>query len=210
MNREKLKRLRKAAGTLEEISDAIGISVSQLSRAESGDRELRVSELVALANRLSVAPAVFLSDACAKIIGRIGAGAEVMSDVDQSDIFEIETTIPIANDMIGFEVTGNSMYPRYDDGDILLCSRHGVALDALPSGTEAAVHLDDGRRFVKKVRRDNGGWTLESHNAEPIVGTKIIWASKIAHVVRRAEVRRLDRLAQRSDAIIKKKGSRRK
>ena len=47
--------MREQAGiTLEQLSDDVGVSVSQLSRFESGDREPRVDELLRIAARLRV------------------------------------------------------------------------------------------------------------------------------------------------------------
>lgn len=208
MNRDKLKRIRESQNlTLEALAEDVGISTSQLSRFESGDREPRVGEIELIAKRLNVLPAIFLEGGTysVNVVGRIGAGAEIFPMVDQSDIYEIETHVPIAADMVGFEVDGSSMYPRYDAGDVLICKKDGVAVESLHQGAEAAVELRDGRRFVKRVRRENGVWTLESHNAEPIRNVEVVWASKISHVIRADEVRRIERIVQRSVDALKKK-----
>jgi DNA-binding Xre family transcriptional regulator len=46
--------------TLEQLSEDVNISVSQLSRFESGDRRPRVDELERIAERLGVDPWIFL------------------------------------------------------------------------------------------------------------------------------------------------------
>lgn len=196
MDREKLKRIREPKVTLEQLSEDVGISTSQLSRFESGEREPRVGEIEKIAKALGVVPAIFLegSVVTVSVVGRIGAGAEIQATLDQSDIYEVETPVPIEAGMVGFEVEGNSMYPRYDAGDILICSRDGVAVESLPQGIEVAVSLADGRRYIKRLRREDGSWTLESHNSEPIRNAKVVWASKVAHVIRASEVRRIERV----------------
>jgi phage repressor protein C with HTH and peptisase S24 domain len=207
MDREKLKRIREPRRTLEQLSEDVGISTSQLSRFESGDREPRVGEIEKIAKALGVVPAIFLegSVVTVNVVGRVGAGAEIHAAIDQSDIFEVETPVPIEDGMVGFEVEGNSMYPRYDAGDILICSRDGVAVESLPQGAEVAVSLEDGRRFIKRLRREDGSWTLESHNSEPIRNAKVIWASKVAHVIRVSEVRRIERVDRLVETFVRKR-----
>lgn len=53
--RPELKILREAKQlTLEQVAEALGLSTSQISRFESGDREPRISEAVALSKILDV------------------------------------------------------------------------------------------------------------------------------------------------------------
>jgi phage repressor protein C with HTH and peptisase S24 domain len=129
------------------------------------------------------------------VMGRIGAGAEIIPEAEQVDLdglYEIESSIPLADGMIGFEVVGDSMWPRYADGDVLIVSKDGTPIEAIVDGDEAAVRTTDGRRFVKQLRRENGLWTLESHNAPPIRGVKLEWVAEVAQVVRRRQWRRLN------------------
>lgn len=124
------------------------------------------------------------------IIGRIGAGAEILPEFEQvpSDgLYEIESMIPLPEGMIGLEVSGDSMWPRYDNGDIIVCGAKGVAPTALPDGVEAAVQTDDGRRYLKMVRRENGLFILESHNAPPIRNVELVWASEVVNVIRKRQ-----------------------
>lgn len=54
MSREALKAIRQPLMSLEKLSEATGISVSQLSRFESGEREPRLSEAARISTALSV------------------------------------------------------------------------------------------------------------------------------------------------------------
>lgn len=135
-----------------------------------------------------------------KVAGRVGAGAEIRPEFEQigpDGLFEIEVDFPVLSDAIAFEVEGDSMWPRYDPGDIVICGEEGTDISQV-IGWEAAVRTRDGRRFLKRIRRGSkpGLFNLESHNASPIEDVEIAWVAQIDHVVRAAKWRRLDRGAQ--------------
>lgn len=195
----KLKAARDAVGlTQEQLAEDVGLSVSQISRFESGEREPRVGEITAIAERLRVRPSIFIEEVVVSVVGRIGAGAEVVAAEDQSEIYQIESPVSLSPGMVGFEVEGDSMWPRYENGDILICRADGTSVENLAQDAEAAVELTDGRRFIKRVRRENGTWTLNSHNAKPIEDVKIVWASRVAHVIRADEVHRVERIVEKA------------
>jgi hypothetical protein len=128
------------------------------------------------------------------VVGRIGAGAEISPEFEQSPpdgLYEIEVPFPIADDAIAFEVEGDSMWPRYDRGDVIICRREGTLADNV-IGWEAAVRTADGKRYLKRVQRAaNGTFDLESHNAPPIRGVRIEWAAEVQGVVRTGQWRRM-------------------
>lgn len=118
-----------------------------------------------------------------RIVGRIGAGAEILPEFEQippEGLYEIDVALPLSPDTIAFVVEGDSMWPRYNAGDVVVCSdaEHDPATI---TGREAAVRTGDGKRFLKTIRRGAGPDTfdLESHNAPPIRGVAIAWASPI-------------------------------
>lgn len=107
--------------------------------------------------------------------GLIGAGPEVELSDDLND--PIEMPPPSA---IGVTVRGNSMYPRYMDGEKLLyLPEQRAASDLI--GQECAVKIRDGGVMVKIIRRGSRKnlFTLESWNAPPIEDVRIEWASPI-------------------------------
>ena len=176
------------ASTLARKPDAI----RNMRRAvKTGDRVgVSTDTIGALAPILDVSPAWLLTGQdqpertfSAPVMGLIGAGAEINVGVEQvppEGFYDISTVVPLPADVIAFEVTGESMYPRYDPGDVVICHEKGQPIAELPDGIYAAVLLEDGRRFLKKIRREPAGtYTLESHNAPPIFGVHITWAADI-------------------------------
>ena len=129
-----------------------------------------------------------------QVVGRIGAGAEILPEFEQippEGLYEIEVPFPISNDAIAFQVEGDSMWPRYDPGDVIICWRQGTNVDEVV-GWEAAVRTTDGKRYLKRIQRggSSGNFDLESHNAAPIRGVRIEFAAEIKGVVRTGQWRR--------------------
>lgn len=131
----------------------------------------------------------------APVVGLIGAGAEIHPEAEQvppEGLYEIEVPFPIPDGTIAFEVEGESMWPRYDPRDVVICLRDGSPIEEV-LGFEAAVRTKDGRRYLKRVLRGRRGlYDLESHNAQPIRGVKLEWVSGILGVVRSGQWRKLN------------------
>jgi phage repressor protein C with HTH and peptisase S24 domain len=123
-----------------------------------------------------------------RVVGRIGAGAEIRLESDDfspESSYEIEVPFPVSADAIAFKVEGDGMWPRYDPGDVIICWRQGTNAEDL-IGWEAAVKTAEGKRYLKRIQRGaaNGTFDLESHNAAPIRSVRIEWAAEIKGVVR--------------------------
>jgi hypothetical protein len=129
------------------------------------------------------------------VVGRIGAGAEIQPEFEQispKSLYEIEVPFPISTDAIAFQVEGDSMWPRYDPGDVIICWRQRANAEEV-IGWEAAVRTADGKCYLKRIRRGaaSGTFDLESHNAAPIRGVRIEWAAEIKGVVRSGQWHRI-------------------
>jgi hypothetical protein len=123
-----------------------------------------------------------------RVVGRIGAGAEIQPEFEQispESWYEIEVPFPVSTDAVAFQVEGDSMWPRYDPGDVIICWRQGTNVEEV-IGWEAAVRTADGKRYLKRIQRGaaSGTFDLESHNAAPMRGVRIEWAAEIKGVVR--------------------------
>jgi hypothetical protein len=128
---------------------------------------------------------------------RRGDHAE-QEQVPPEGLAEVEVPFPVPDDAIAFEVQGESMWPRYDPGDIILCrNRERDPADLI--GSEAAVRTTAGHRYLKRLRRGarKGIFDLESFNAELIRGVRIAWASEVHSVVRAGQWRTLNDAGKR-------------
>lgn len=201
----RLKQARIDAGydTASDAARAFGWTVSSYLGYENGDRQpgKDTARKIAEAYRISLDWLLTGRGTAGRkstltIMGRIGAGAEIDAGVEQvpeEGLYDIEATIPLPDGAIGFEVVGESMWPRYDPGDVIVCLRDGVPLQELLDGDEAAVRLDDGRRFLKRVLKtpQRGVFNLESHNAAPIRGVVLDWAADVLATIRASKWRRI-------------------
>lgn len=198
----RIRELREQQGlTIEDMAERTAISVSYLSRLESGARNLSVKNIERIAAALSVDRAQILAksgapaNAVIAVMGRIGAGAEILPEEEQvppEGLYEIETMFPLPEDAIAFEVSGESMWPRYDDGDVIVCWRQGINAEEI-LGWEAAVRTSTGHRYLKRVLRgaEHGTFDLESHNAAPIRGVRIEWVAAVQSVIRSGQWQKL-------------------
>ncbi|MCI0467049.1 MAG: S24 family peptidase [Beijerinckiaceae bacterium] len=178
-------------------------AIRNLKRAVTNHdrRGITTETLMALAPVLKTTAAWLLEGAgehspgnLVRVAGRIGAGAEILPEFEQippEGLYEIEVPFPIPPDAIAFQVEGDSMWPRYDPGDVIVCWRQGNNVEEV-LGWEAAVRTLDGKRYLKRIQRGaaSGTFDLESHNAVPIRGVRIAWAAEIKGVVRSGQWRR--------------------
>jgi phage repressor protein C with HTH and peptisase S24 domain len=132
------------------------------------------------------------------VLGGISAGGTFDSSAEQiahgEPLYEIELPFAVGPDAIAFEIKGDSMWPRYDAGDVIVCFRRSIDPETM-LGFEAAVGTPDGTRYLKRLIKgsERGLYTLESHNAAPIRDVQLEWVSDVGAVVRANQVQRITR-----------------
>lgn len=118
-----------------------------------------------------------------RVMGYVGAGAEVEPEFEQvppDGLDQIHVPFPLPDDMIAFQVRGDSMLPVFKDGTVIVVYREQKKPLSAFYGEEAAVRTSDGRRFVKTIMRGADGLvTLLSHNAGPIADVRLEWIGEI-------------------------------
>lgn len=200
---DRLRKAREKAGFSSARAAALrfGWTPSTYASHENGQTPVPAREAPKYARAFRVSPGWILTgegeaqtNNVARVMGLIGAGAEINPEEEQippDGLSEIEVPFPVPEGAIAFEVTGDSMYPRYDPGDVILClARERDPADLV--GREVAVKAR-GRRYLKHLRSGSrrGIFDLESFNAPPIRGVRVEWASEVHSVVRAGQWRRI-------------------
>ncbi|WWT39878.1 LexA-like protein [Microcystis phage Mwe-JY08] len=197
---ERLQKARRRAGYEDATAAARarGWNENTYRSHENGARGLKPDVARQYAKAFKVSPGWLLTgdgpvdrQNIVSVVGRIGAGAEITPDEEQvppEGLFEIEAPFPVPDDALAFEVVGDSMWPRYDPGDVIVCFRHQSPIDNV-LGMEAAVKTAEGGRYLKRVLRGSAPKTfdLESHNAPPMRGVRLEWVSSVQAVIRRGQ-----------------------
>lgn len=185
---ERLQAARRAAGfvTAAEAALALGVPAPTYSAHENGTHGIsRKAEMYARffkvdLNWLLTGKGDMRGRRSAYTIplrGIVSAGLSALPIDDQPAIDEI--TLPEPGRISALLVKGDSMYPRYLDGEYLLYDPTPQSPQRLVNSF-AVVQTFDGRVMVKQIRpsRKHDHWRLWSHNA-PEEDTQLIAAHKI-------------------------------
>jgi phage repressor protein C with HTH and peptisase S24 domain len=202
---DRLRKVREKAGYKSARAAAIrfGWTVSTYASHENGQTPVPQEAAKTYAKAFKSSPAWILTGEghegaqnVVKIMGLIGAGGVISPEYEQvpeEGLSEIEAPFPLPDDAIAFQVEGNSMWPRYDPGDVVICrNREADPLSLV--GIEVAVRTTKGLRYLKRILRGKSRelFDLESYNAEPIRGVRIAWVSEVNAVIRAGQWQKLD------------------
>jgi repressor LexA len=159
-----------------------------VSEILSGIRLIKASEIPLIVDYLELNSV--------PIMGRVGAGAVIEPEHEQvppEGLGEIELPFPIAEETVAFEVSGDSMLPKYENGDIIVVYREQRHPISSFYGEEAAVRLKTGERYLKTIERGKSASVvnLTSFNAKPIMGVKLEWIGEICVTLPRGQIERL-------------------
>jgi repressor LexA len=180
-----LERTGKSKGGL---AKAMGVRAGAVSEILSGIRLIKASEIAPIMEYLELNSV--------PIMGRVGAGAVIEPDTEQvppEGIGDIELPFPIAEETIAFEVSGDSMLPKYENGDVIVVYREQRHPLSSFYGEEAAVRLKTGERYLKTIERGKSAnqVNLTSFNAKAINGVKLDWIGEICVTLPKAQIARM-------------------
>jgi DNA-binding XRE family transcriptional regulator len=193
---QRLRILRRERGwTQAQMAAFLGVRQTAYANHENGTRSLRdVSD--AYARRLQVNRDWLCygrgprrgSPSQIAVMGMVGAGAVVAAPTDEGYVDPIEfVDLPAVEDVCAYVVAGDSQYPRFMAGDIIVAARAPANPERLLNRT-AVVETDDGEKMVKKIMRGRrvGLFRLWSHNAPDMPDVLLRAAFPILYVILRS------------------------
>lgn len=150
-------------------------------------QDIKASTLVKLAEFFCVTVDEIVGREPVPLLGKIGAGGSVLFEEEPEP--QTVPRPPLAEGpLMALEVVGDSMMPKYEDGDIIYVKRdhEGVLPEYL--GQYCAIHLSDGGTFLKVLSpgSEAGRFTLRSLNAADMVDVEVEWASPVLFVMPRS------------------------
>jgi repressor LexA len=180
--------LTKPGKTKGGLALAMGVRPGAVSEILAEIRQIKATEIQPIIEYLELNSV--------PIMGRVGAGAVIEPEYEQvppDGLGEIELPFPISEETIGFEVAGDSMLPKYENGDVIVVYREQRHPPSSFYGEEAAVRLKTGERYLKTIERGKSPSVvnLTSFNAKPINSVKLEWIGEICVTLPRGQIERL-------------------
>lgn len=151
-------------GTLRRIAEALELPIDQLTGA------------------IAMVP----------VLGKIGAGGAILFSIDPDDELHAAPDIrqvprpPLATGrLMALEVSGSSMLPKYEDGDIIYVRRDHDGVLPQYIGRYCAVRTSDGGTWLKLLSAGSRTkrYTLRSLNAPDMENVEVEWASPVIFVM---------------------------
>ena len=176
-----IRKYRKMKGmTLQELGDKVGMTRSAISKYELDRIPIKNNVLEKIAQALNVSPLTLMGwdteeDALGTDtvevdnLGAVAGGIPVDAIEDRCNKFSITEALARTGQFATFEIKGNSMSPKINDGDTVLVKYQPM----VDSGDVAILYMHDYQVTCKKVFfLDDGKVKIQAYNEE-VYGTKV-------------------------------------
>jgi hypothetical protein len=190
-----LEGLKKPGKTRSGLAAAIGKAPSAVTDMLAGKRQLKASEILAVAGYLEVAaPPVF---GTTRVVGQAGATPDgaVHYASGQGDFGEATMPPGGTKDTVAVEIVGDSMRGVAPDGWLVYYDEVRDPPTSDMIGELCVVGLADERVLIKYLHngRGPGLFDLESMSAPIMRDVPVMWAALVTALVPRRTARRLIR-----------------
>ena len=178
------KRLSKALANVnkipQELANESGVSKSSISQYLNGSHKpsnissgkmakvLGVDPLwlmgfdVPMKKEITLEPVSIGKTIRIPVYGRIPAGVPREAIEDIEDYIDVDADLAAKNDLLALKVVGNSMYPKYIDGDYVLIREQPDC----ENGQDCAVRVNGNDVTLKRVIKERDGIMLQPINPE--------------------------------------------
>ncbi|WP_159975828.1 MULTISPECIES: XRE family transcriptional regulator [unclassified Novosphingobium] len=176
----RLAHIRKKAGySQQKLGELLNSGRSTVTKLERGEIPMSDRWLDRLTQILNCSPSDILGEQV-PVVGRIGAGGTVVfDDLGFDEMVPRPPETP--GELIGLEVHGESMLPKFDPGDIIYISRDHDGVEPQDIGAICACRLTTGETYLKQLLKGSGHglFTLRSYNAADMEDCELVWATPI-------------------------------
>lgn len=186
--RESVKRQMERVGIKSKpLAKVAGLGETAIRDLFDEDRKsVRVDTLVKLAEYFETTVDELSGREPVFVLGNIGAGGEILF-LEDSEPESVPRPAFTPGVLMALRVCGDSMLPKYDDGDIVYVRRDHEGV--LPEYIDdyCAVHTADGGTFLKilSLGTEPERYTLRSLNASDMPNVEVLWASPVEGVLPR-------------------------
>ena len=176
-----IRKYRKLKGmTLQELGDRVGMTRSAISKYELDKIPIKNNVLEKIAQALNVSPLTLMGweteddplgtdNVEVPNLGEVAGGIPVDAIEDRTNKFSITEALSRTGQFATFEIKGNSMSPKINDGDTVLVKYQPM----VSSGDVAILYMNDFQVTCKKVFfLDDGKVKVQAYNEE-VYGTKV-------------------------------------
>lgn len=174
-----IKQLRETQGmSQDDLAKLTGYTNrSSIAKIEKGEVDLPRSKIIAFAKALKTSPMALMGwekessnvepihvgkTIRIPVYGRIPAGVPLEAVEEIEDYIDVDVETADGKELLALKVVGDSMYPKYLDGDYVLIQRQPDC----ESGQDCAVRVNGCDVTLKRVIKQTDGIMLQPINPE--------------------------------------------